>query len=154
MIAATVKAKVTLIERDRMGGDCLNTGCVPSKALIRSARMAAYARRAEEFGLAPMDVQVRFPEVMGRIRSVIKTIEPHDSVERFTSLGVNCVQGEAQIVSPWEVEVNGDRISARHIVIASGARPRVPDIPGLEAVGYLTSDTVWELDVLPQRLLV
>jgi len=154
LIAATVKAKVTLIERDRMGGDCLNTGCVPSKALIRSARMAAYARRAEEFGLAPMDVQVRFPEVMGRIRSVIKTIEPHDSVERFTSLGVNCVQGEAQIVSPWEVEVNGDRISARHIVIASGARPRVPDIPGLEAVGYLTSDTVWELDVLPQRLLV
>ncbi len=154
LIAATVKAKVTLIERDRMGGDCLNTGCVPSKALIRSARMAAYARRAEEFGLAPMDVQVRFPEVMGRLRSVIKTIEPHDSVERFTSLGVNCLQGEAKIVSPWEIEVNGQRISARHIVIASGARPRVPDIPGLEEVGYLTSDTVWELEDLPQRLLV
>ncbi|MEP4149359.1 MAG: FAD-dependent oxidoreductase [Halioglobus sp.] len=154
LIAATVKAKVTLIERDRMGGDCLNTGCVPSKALIRSARMARYAQRAEEFGLAPMDVQVRFPDVMQRIRSVIKTIEPHDSVERFTSLGVNCLQGEAKIVSPWEVEVNGNRVSARHIVIASGARPRVPDIPGLDQVAYLTSDTIWELDTLPARLLV
>ena len=154
LIAATVKAKVTLIERHRMGGDCLNTGCVPSKALIRSARMARYAQRAEEFGLAPMDVQVRFPDVMQRIRSVIKTIEPHDSVERFTSLGVNCLQGDAKLVSPWEVEVNGDRISARHIIIASGARPRVPDIPGLDKVAYLTSDTIWEIDSLPARLLV
>ncbi|MEH6585093.1 MAG: FAD-dependent oxidoreductase [Halioglobus sp.] len=154
LIAATVKAKVTLIERDRMGGDCLNTGCVPSKALIRSARIARYATRAEEFGLAPMDVQVRFPQVMQRIQTVIKAIEPHDSVERFTSLGVNCLQGEARLVSPWEVEVDGTRISARHIVIASGARPRIPDIPGLEDVGYLTSDTVWELNELPARLLV
>ncbi|MEP5566403.1 MAG: FAD-dependent oxidoreductase [Halioglobus sp.] len=154
LIAATVKAKVTLIERHRMGGDCLNTGCVPSKALIRSARMARYAQRAEEFGLAPMDVQVRFPEVMQRIRSVIKTIEPHDSVERFTSLGVNCLQGEAKMVSPWEVEVDGRRISARNIIIASGARPRVPDIPGLHDVAYLTSDTIWELETLPARLLV
>jgi pyruvate/2-oxoglutarate dehydrogenase complex dihydrolipoamide dehydrogenase (E3) component/uncharacterized membrane protein YdjX (TVP38/TMEM64 family) len=154
LIAATVKAKVTLIERDRMGGDCLNTGCVPSKALIRSARMARYAGRAEEFGLAPMDVQVRFPEVMGRIHSVIKKIEPHDSVERFTSLGVNCVQGQARLVSPWEVEVDGRRMSARHIIIASGARPRVPDIPGLEDIDYLTSDSVWELQALPERLLV
>ena len=154
LIAATVNAKVTLIERDRMGGDCLNTGCVPSKALIRSARIARYATRAEEFGLAPMDVQVRFPQVMQRIQTVIKAIEPHDSVERFTSLGVNCLQGEARLVSPWEVEVDGTRISARHIVIASGARPRIPGIPGLEDVAYLTSDTVWELNELPVRLLV
>lgn len=154
LIAATVRAKVTLVERDRMGGDCLNTGCVPSKALIRSARMAHYAQRASEFGLVSMDVQVRFADVMSRVRSVIATIEPHDSVERFTGLGVDCVQGEAQLVSPWEVEVNGDRIAARNIVVATGGRPRVPDIPGLEDVGYLTSDTVWELEQLPERLLV
>jgi len=127
LIAATVKAKVTLIERHKMGGDCLNTGCVPSKALIRSARIADYARRAEDFGLEPMSVKVNFRQVMERVQAVIKTIEPHDSVERFTSLGVDCVQGDARIVSPWEVEVDGRRISARNIIIASGARPRVPD---------------------------
>ncbi|RLQ20977.1 pyridine nucleotide-disulfide oxidoreductase [Seongchinamella sediminis] len=154
LIAATVKAKVTLVERDTMGGDCLNTGCVPSKALIRSARMARYAGRAEEFGLAPMTVNVRFGAVMQRVQRVIKTIEPHDSVERFTSLGVDCLQGEARIVSPWEVEVDGRRISAPRIVLASGARPRMPDIPGLDGVDYLTSDSVWQLQQLPSRLLV
>ncbi|MDB4542909.1 mercuric reductase, partial [bacterium] len=154
LIAATVKAKVTLIERDRMGGDCLNTGCVPSKALIRSARIAQYARRAGEFGLAPMTVEVNFPDVMERVQRVVKAIEPHDSVERFTSLGVDCVQGTARIVSPWEVQVNGRVISAPNIVIASGARPRVPDIPGLQQLDYLTSDTVWQIRQLPQRLLV
>ena len=137
-----------------MGGDCLNTGCVPSKAIIRSARIARYARRAQEFGLAPMDVQVRFRDVMQRVHRVIETIEPHDSVERFTSLGVDCVQGQAKILSPWEVEVDGERITTPNIVIASGARPRIPDIPGLEKVDYLTSDTVWELQELPRRLLV
>ena len=154
LIAATVKARVTLIERHRMGGDCLNTGCVPSKTLIRSARIAQYARRAEEFGLAPMQVEARFPAVMQRVQDAIATIEPHDSVERFTGLGVNCVQGDAKIISPWEVEVNGEVISSRHIVIASGARPHVPDIPGLAELDYLTSDTVWELRKLPPRLLV
>jgi pyruvate/2-oxoglutarate dehydrogenase complex dihydrolipoamide dehydrogenase (E3) component/uncharacterized membrane protein YdjX (TVP38/TMEM64 family) len=154
LIAATVRAKVTLIERDRMGGDCLNTGCVPSKSLIRSARIANYARRAEEFGLAPMSVAVDFPRVMERVQAAVKTIEPHDSVERFTGLGVDCVQGDARIVSPWEVEVNGATLSARNIVIASGARPRVPDIPGLETLDYLTSDTVWGLREAPSRLLV
>ncbi|MCB1704820.1 MAG: FAD-dependent oxidoreductase [Halioglobus sp.] len=154
LIAATVKAKVTLIERHRMGGDCLNTGCVPSKAIIRSARVAQTARRAQEFGLAPMTVAVNFPRVMQRVRGIIKTIEPHDSVERFTGLGVNCVSGDARIVSPWAVEVNGQTLTARHIIIASGARPRVPDIPGLAALDYLTSDTVWELDELPGQLLV
>jgi dihydrolipoamide dehydrogenase len=154
LIAATVKAKVTLIERHKMGGDCLNTGCVPSKALIRSARIADYARRAEDFGLEPMSVKVNFRQVMERVQAVVKTIEPHDSVERFTSLGVDCVKGDARIVSPWEVEVDGRRITARNIIIASGARPRVPDIPGLEALDYLTSDTVWEIRESPARLLV
>jgi pyruvate/2-oxoglutarate dehydrogenase complex dihydrolipoamide dehydrogenase (E3) component len=154
LIAATVKARVTLVERHKMGGDCLNTGCVPSKALIRSARIADYARRGEEFGLAPMVVEVQFPRVMERVQAVVKAIEPHDSVERFTSLGVDCVQGEARVLSPWEVEVDGRKLTASNIVIASGARPRVPDIPGLDEVDYLTSDTVWELREAPQRLLV
>ena len=154
LIAATVKAKVTLIERHQMGGDCLNTGCVPSKALIRSARIAQYARRAEEFGLAPMPVEVDFPKVMQRVQDVIKTIEPHDSVERFTELGVNCVQGDAKILSPWVVQVNGQTLTTRNIVIATGASPRVPDIPGLAALDYLTSDTVWSIRDLPERLLV
>jgi pyruvate/2-oxoglutarate dehydrogenase complex dihydrolipoamide dehydrogenase (E3) component/uncharacterized membrane protein YdjX (TVP38/TMEM64 family) len=154
LIAATVKAKVTLIERHKMGGDCLNTGCVPSKALIRSARIADYARRAPEFGLGQMPVTVDFPAVMSRVDKVIKTIEPHDSVERFTELGVDCVSGDARIVSPWEVEVDGKTLSARHIIIASGARARVPDIPGLAQLDYLTSDTLWELREAPARMLV
>ncbi len=154
LIAATVKAKVTLIERHKMGGDCLNTGCVPSKSLIRSARVAQYMQRAEEFGLASGQLEVNFRKVMERVQGVISTIEPHDSVERFTGLGVNCVSGDARLVSPWEVEVNGERISAKNIVIASGGRPRVPDVPGLETIDYLTSDTVWELREQPRRLLV
>ena len=155
LIAATVKARVTLIERDRMGGDCLNTGCVPSKALIRSARIADYGRRAEEFGLVPGPVDVDFGRVMERVQSVVETIEPHDSVERFTGLGVDCVQGTARIVSPWEVEVDGERrLTARNIVIATGARPKVPTIPGLEQLEYLTSDSIWQLREPPGHLLV
>jgi pyruvate/2-oxoglutarate dehydrogenase complex dihydrolipoamide dehydrogenase (E3) component/uncharacterized membrane protein YdjX (TVP38/TMEM64 family) len=154
LIAATVRARVTLIERHRMGGDCLNTGCVPSKALIRSARIADYLRRAPEFGLQAASVGVDFRQVMERVQAVVKTIEPHDSVERFTSLGVDCVHGDARILSPWEVEVEGRRISARHIVIATGARPRVPELPGLAELDYLTSDTVWEIRERPGRLLV
>ena len=154
LIAATVRAKVSLVERDKMGGDCLNTGCVPSKALIRSARIANYLRRSAEFGLAPVEVGVRFPEVMRRVQSVIARIEPHDSVQRFTGLGVNCIQGHARLVSPWEVEINGTVRSARNIVIASGARPLVPPVPGLEQLDYLTSDTLWELRDLPGQLLV
>ena len=154
LIAATVKARVTLSERERMGGDCLNTGCVPSKALIRSARVADYVRRAGEFGLHPVAVEVDFRRVMERVQAVVKTIEPHDSVERFTELGVDCVQGDARILSPWEVEVNGETLSARNIIIASGSRPRVPDIPGLDRIDYLTSDTIWGIRELPGRLLV
>jgi pyruvate/2-oxoglutarate dehydrogenase complex dihydrolipoamide dehydrogenase (E3) component/uncharacterized membrane protein YdjX (TVP38/TMEM64 family) len=157
-IAAAVKAKVTLVEKHRMGGDCLNTGCVPSKALIKSARLIAQARRAREFGLKSMQVEFDFAEVMERVRRVIKTVEPHDSVERYTSLGVECLQGEARITSPWTVEVrNGTEVrslSTRAIVIAAGARPLVPAIAGMEQVGYLTTDTMWELRELPPRLLV
>jgi pyruvate/2-oxoglutarate dehydrogenase complex dihydrolipoamide dehydrogenase (E3) component/uncharacterized membrane protein YdjX (TVP38/TMEM64 family) len=154
LIAATVKAKVTLVERHKMGGDCLNTGCVPSKAIIRSGRIAQYMRRAEEFGLGDVPVSVDFQKVMERVQSVIKTIEPHDSVERFTGLGVDCVSGNATIISPWEVDVDGQRITTRNIVIASGARARVINVPGLEKLDYLTSDTLWDIREAPKRLLV
>ncbi len=154
LIAATVKAKVALIEKHRMGGDCLNTGCVPSKALIRSAKMLSYAHRARDFGLQKTEVSFDFAEVMARIQRVIRKIEPHDSVERFTRLGVDVKQGHAQIRSPFEVEVGGEILTTRNIIIATGARPAVPDIPGIEAVDFLTSDTLWDLRQQPRRLLV
>ena len=153
-IAAAVKAKVTLIEKHRMGGDCLNTGCVPSKAILRSAKLLDHARRSREFGIAELTPKFAFGDVMKRVHEVIAAIEPHDSVERYTELGVDCVQGEARLVDPWTVEVNGQRITAPSIIIATGARPFVPPIPGLEDTGYLTSDTVWELTECPKRLVV
>ena len=158
-IAAAVKARVTLVERHRMGGDCLNTGCVPSKALLRSAKLVAQARRAPHFGIRRMSVDFDFGEVMERVQRVVAEIAPHDSVERYTGLGVEVLQGEATLVSPWEVVVRSPdgstrRLSARSIVIAAGARPTVPPLPGLDVVGCLTSDTVWGLRTLPRRLLV
>jgi len=153
-IAAAVKAKVLLIEKHKMGGDCLNTGCVPSKALIRSAKMLHYAKRAEDFGFKTTTVKFEFAEVMERVQRVIKQIEPHDSVERYTGLGVEVIQSEAKIVSPYEVEMEGKIVTAKNIVIATGARPAVPPIPGLEETGYLTSDTVWNLRERPRRLVV
>ena len=153
-IAAAVKAKVTLIEKHKMGGDCLNTGCVPSKALIRSARLASDLKKAEQLGFKPIDAEVDFAAVMARIQRVIATVEPHDSVERYTGLGVEVIEGEARITSPWTVEVNGQRITTRAIVIATGAGPTVPSIPGIEQVAPLTSDTVWALREQPKRLLV
>ena len=158
-ISAAVKASVTLVERHRMGGDCLNTGCVPSKALIRSASVAHQTRQLERYGLTGAPASTDFAAVMQRIQRVIKRIEPHDSVERYRSLGVDCVTGDARLVSPWQVEItqeSGEKrvMSARHIVIASGARPFVPQIPGLEHVDYLTSDSLWQLDTLPRRLLI
>jgi pyruvate/2-oxoglutarate dehydrogenase complex dihydrolipoamide dehydrogenase (E3) component/uncharacterized membrane protein YdjX (TVP38/TMEM64 family) len=153
-IGTTVKAKVALIEKHRMGGDCLNTGCVPSKALIRTARLLAEARDAEKYGLNSLSADFDFAKVMERVERVIAKVEPHDSVERYTGLGVDVIEGAARLVSPWEVEVNGRRISARCIVIATGARPLVPDIPGLNAIEALTSDSVWSLRALPRRLLV
>jgi pyruvate/2-oxoglutarate dehydrogenase complex dihydrolipoamide dehydrogenase (E3) component/uncharacterized membrane protein YdjX (TVP38/TMEM64 family) len=153
-IAAAVKAKVTLIEKHKMGGDCLNTGCVPSKALIRSARFLAQTRRAAEFGFKSASAEFDFSQIMERVRRVIETVEPHDSVERYSGLGVEVIEGEALIRSPYEVEVNGETLSTRNIIVATGARPFVPPIPGLERIDFLTSDNLWELRELPGRLLV
>ncbi|MCW8948506.1 MAG: FAD-dependent oxidoreductase, partial [Sedimenticola sp.] len=153
-IAAAVKAKVTLIEKHKMGGDCLNTGCVPSKALIRSARYLAQTRRAKEFGFKSASAEFDFSEVMERVQRVVKTVEPHDSVERYTGLGVDVIEGEATIKSPYEVEVNGQTLTTRNIIVATGARPFVPPIPGLDQIEYLTSDDLWTLRELPGRLLV
>ncbi len=153
-IAAAVKARVSLIEKHKMGGDCLNTGCVPSKALIRSAKMAHYLKRANEFGLDDVSGQVNFTTVMERVQSVIRKVEPHDSVERYSGLGVNCISGSAQLISPWEVEVAGERVTSRNIIIASGGRPYVPPLAGLEKIEYYTSDTIWGLRKKPDRMLV
>jgi pyruvate/2-oxoglutarate dehydrogenase complex dihydrolipoamide dehydrogenase (E3) component/uncharacterized membrane protein YdjX (TVP38/TMEM64 family) len=153
-IGATVRAKVSLIEKHRMGGDCLNTGCVPSKALIRTAKVLSLFRKAESFGLKKMNVEFDFAEVMERVQRVVKEIEPHDSVERYSALGVECIQGAAKITSPWTVEVEGKTLTTRGIVIAAGARPLVPPIPGLESIEVLTSDTLWNLRKLPRRLAV
>jgi pyruvate/2-oxoglutarate dehydrogenase complex dihydrolipoamide dehydrogenase (E3) component/uncharacterized membrane protein YdjX (TVP38/TMEM64 family) len=158
-IAAAVKAKVTLVEKHRMGGDCLNTGCVPSKALLKTAKVVSQIRNSRKYGLKQASVEFDFADVMERVQRVIRTIEPHDSAERYAGLGVECLRGEARIVSPWAVEVTGadggkQTLTTRSIVIAAGARPFVPPIPGIEGVGCLTSDNVWELRKLPARLLV
>lgn len=153
-IAAAVKAKVALIEKHKMGGDCLNTGCVPSKALIRSAKIFNYFKRSREFGIEALPAKMDFAKVMERVQRVVTEVAPHDSVERYTSLGVDCFTGEARIKSPFEVEVNGKTLTTKNIVIATGAGPLVPPIPGLREVSYLTSDNVWNLRTLPQRLIV
>ncbi len=162
-IAAAVKAQVTLVESHRMGGDCLNYGCVPSKALIKSAALAHQMRHAHRYGLQDVQPQFSFRAVMQRVQSVIAAIEPHDSVERYTGLGVQVLQGHARIVNPWTVEValNGGGtqvLTTRSIVIAAGAQPAVPPLPGLQDVGYVTSDTLWErfadMDAPPARLVV
>ena len=153
-IAAAVKAKVTLIEKHKMGGDCLNTGCVPSKALIRSAKFLAHAQRAKEFGFKSATIEFDFSDVMQRVQRIITTIEPHDSIQRYTELGVECIEGEAKIKTPWHIEVNGQTLTTKNIVIATGARPFVPPIKGIEQIDYFTSDTIWELRDLPNRLLI
>jgi pyruvate/2-oxoglutarate dehydrogenase complex dihydrolipoamide dehydrogenase (E3) component/uncharacterized membrane protein YdjX (TVP38/TMEM64 family) len=162
-IAAAVKAKVTLVEAHKMGGDCLNYGCVPSKAIIKSAKLAEQMRHASRYGLSDTAPSFSFRQVMQRIHDVIRAIEPHDSVERYTGLGVEVLQGYAKLVNPWTVEIalNGggtQRLTARSIVIAAGARPFVPPLPGLEETGYVTSDTLWDkfaqLDAVPRRLVV
>lgn len=158
-IAAVLKAKVTLIEKHRMGGDCLNTGCVPSKALIRSAKFLSHVARAKEFGIREARAEFDFADVMARVQRVVQAIEPHDSAERYSGLGVEVIAGVAKLVSPWEVDVvrhdgSTQRLSTRSIVIAAGGRPFVPPIPGIEETGYLTSDTVWDVRELPRRLVV
>ena len=157
-IAAAVKAKVTLVEKHRMGGDCLNTGCVPSKALIKSAKVLSQIRHSAKYGIRRASAEFDFAEVMERVQRVIRTIEPHDSVQRYASLGVECLQGEAKITSPWTVEIRDasgvKSLTTRSIVIAAGARPFVPPIPGIEQAKVFTSDNVWELRELPRRLVV
>lgn len=158
-IAAAVKAKVTLVEKHRLGGDCLYTGCVPSKALIRSARFLSLVKRAPEFGMRSAHAEFDFSDAMARVQRVIQAIEPHDSIERYAGLGVDVVMGSARIVSPWEVEVTQadgqvSRLTTRSIVIATGARPFVPPIPGIEQVEVLTSENIWKLRQRPERLVV
>ncbi len=157
-IAAAVKAKVTLIEGHKMGGDCLNYGCVPSKALIKSARFLGQLRRAGALGVAEARGQADFRRILDRVHQVVGQVAPHDSVERYTGLGVEVIQGQARITSPWTVEVTTpqgrDILTTRSIVIATGAAPVVPAIPGIETVRHVTSDTVWSLAEMPQRLVV
>ncbi|WP_339489860.1 FAD-dependent oxidoreductase [Pseudomonas sp. EL_65y_Pfl2_R95] len=153
-IAAAVKAKVSLIEKHKMGGDCLNTGCVPSKALLRSAKFVSELKKADALGFRAAHAEIDFPAVMERIQRVISDIEPHDSVERYTGLGVEVITGEAKITSPWTVEVNGQTLSARSMIIAAGARPLVPNIPGIDQVQMYTSDTIWNLRQQPRWILV
>ena len=157
-IASAVKARVALVEENKMGGDCLNTGCVPSKALIASAKFISQAARANQLGLEDAKISFDFARVMERVQSIIKKIAPHDSVERYSQLGVTCIQGRATIISPFEVRVKGvagDQIlTAQNIIVATGARPMVPDLKGIEAVRYLTSDTIWNIRTLPRRLVV
>ena len=163
LIAATVKAKVTLVEANKMGGDCLNTGCVPSKALIKSAKIAEQMRHADRYGITPTEPDIPFDQTIERVMQAIRTIEPHDSVERYTGLGVDVVEGYGKVVDPWTVEIarkDGvtQRLTTRGIVIAAGAEPFVPPIPGLEQSNYLTSDTMWDafakMERAPARIAV
>ena len=162
-IAAAVKAKVTLIETHKMGGDCLNYGCVPSKALIKSAKLANQMRHGEHYGLSATQPEFSFRQVMARVHRVIADVAPHDSVERYTSLGVEVLQGYARITDPWTVEIKlhdgtTQKLTTRSIVIATGAQPFVPPLPGLSEVGFVTSDTLWstfaEMDAAPKQLVV
>ena len=157
-IAAAVKSKVTLVEKHRMGGDCLNTGCVPSKALIKTAKLLATMKHARDYGLKSAQADFDFADVMDRVQRVIREVEPHDSIERYTALGVECLEGSAKITSPWSVEIataaGTQTLTTRSIIIAAGARPFVPPIPGIDEIGCLTSDTIWELRQLPRRLVV
>lgn len=162
-IAAAVKAKVTLVETHKMGGDCLNYGCVPSKALIKSAKVAHTIANSQDYGIEVGTSQANFAAVMQRINNVITKIEPHDSISRYTDLGVDVQQGYARIISPWHVEISSPSgtkqiLSTRSIVIATGASPFVPNLPGLDKVGYLTSDTLWQaysqLPTIPKRIVI
>jgi pyruvate/2-oxoglutarate dehydrogenase complex dihydrolipoamide dehydrogenase (E3) component/uncharacterized membrane protein YdjX (TVP38/TMEM64 family) len=153
-LSAALKAKVLLIEKHRMGGDCLYTGCVPSKALIRSAHVAHLLRRANEFGMQSVTPQVDFSRVFTRIHNIIAKIEPNDSVERYTGLGVECLKGTAKIADPFRVHVDEKILTTRNIIIATGATPMMPKIPGLQEIPHYTSDTLWQMTWVPKKLLV
>lgn len=153
-IGAAVKAKVALVEKHKMGGDCLNTGCVPSKALIRSAKILSYANRLEDYGFKNTKVDFEFKDVMQRVHDIISKIEPHDSVERYTSLGVDCIKGNAKIKSKHSIEIDGKEYTTRSIVVATGAKPFIPNIKGVDKVDFLTSDNIWEINELPKTMVV
>ena len=153
-IAATVKSKVALIEKEKMGGDCLNTGCVPSKALIASAKHLYNLKMATHFGLNAVEPSFNFSNIMQRVQSIIAKIEPNDSVARYENLGVDCFSGLAKILSPYEVQVQDKLLTTRSIIIAAGANPLVPPIQGLEKIDFLTSNNLWELQKLPEKMLI
>ena len=157
-IGAAVNARVALIEKHKMGGDCLNTGCVPSKALIKTAQFLEQARQSKKLGLDKAEVHYEYSDVIKRVQKIIKKIEPHDSQERYTELGVECMQGTATITSPWTVTVDGtngqQEISARSIIVAAGASPVVPHLPNIDQIQYVTSDTIWDMKDLPKKLIV
>ncbi|WP_136067163.1 FAD-dependent oxidoreductase [Modicisalibacter radicis] len=153
-IGAAVNARVALIERDRMGGDCLNTGCVPSKALIHASRRVQAIRDADALGIEVAEPRIDFARVMGHVHAAIASIAPHDSAERYTGLGVDVISGEAHLDDPWRVRVDDRVFTARHVIVATGARPRLPELPGLASAPVLTSETLWQLETLPERLVV
>lgn len=153
-ISTAVNAKVALIEKHKMGGDCLNTGCVPSKAIIKSAKFVHSIKQSKKFGIKEADCKFDFKEIMGRVHQVIDAIEPHDSIERYSKLGVDCITGAAKIISPWEVEVNGKIYTTKNITIATGASPFVPPIKGIEDVPILTSENLWQLEELPNQMII
>ncbi len=153
-IGSTIKAKVALIENNKMGGDCLNTGCIPSKALIRSTKILSYIRRHKEFGIKSASAEFNFSEIMERVQSIVKKIAPHDSIERYTNLGVNCFSGLAKILSPNQVDINGEILTTKNIIIATGAKPTIPIIRGLDKVEFLTTDNLWNIRELPKRFCI
>lgn len=153
-IAAAVRARVTLVEREKMGGDCLNTGCVPSKALIRAAKSVEEVRHASRFGIEVDEPRINFARVMGYVQDAIREVEPHDSPERYRGLGVDVIKGKATLIDPWRVRVGERELTTRHVIIASGARPRIPPLPGIDDITVLTSDNLWQLKSLPERLVV
>ena len=152
--SSTLKGKVALVEREKMGGDCLNTGCVPSKAILRSAKYISDIKHHADFGLTHASCDYQFADIIQRVKYKIATIEPKDSVERYTELGVECHQGNANVLSPWEVEVNGKILTGKNIIIATGATPFIPKVKNLEQIPYYTTDTIWSLTELPEKLLV
>ena len=152
--AAGLGAKVALIEKHKMGGDCLNTGCVPSKAIIRSAKIIHDTQTAERFGLKAHNFDIKLDSVLASVREVQEKIAPHDSVERFTSLGVDVHLGEYRFISPHQISNGKETLKAKRFCIATGASPFVPPIPGLDKIPSLTSDNVWQLKELPKNLIV
>ena len=149
-ISNTVKAKVAIIEKDKMGGECLNTGCIPSKALIKTTKILGLSHSAQELGLKNIVIDFNFSDVMNRIRRKISEVAPHDSSERYNHLGIHCIKGIATILSPYEVSVDGKIHTTQNITIATGASPLIPAIKGLDLTNYLTSNTLWNLEILPK----